>query len=154
MALFFCLLYFTIFASVRVTRTSKATRTTTIRTVANSLPENEAILLTFLISKRYIPHTDLQKNFDQSNVFCSFSPFFRTNDDSGTPEGGVPLSSLQAVRAAISTRNRRARPRLPARRTPRRAPSGRAVRSRLSASARSGTPSGNGCRAARGPATR
>ena len=75
-AFFFCLLYFTIFASVRVTRTSKATRTTTIRTVANSLPANEAILLTFLISNRYIPHTVLQTNFGQSYVFCSFSPFF------------------------------------------------------------------------------
>ena len=33
-----------------------------IRTVANSLPENEVILLTLLISKRYIPYTDLRKN--------------------------------------------------------------------------------------------
>jgi len=30
-------------------------QTTAIRTVANSLPENEVILLTLLISKRYIP---------------------------------------------------------------------------------------------------
>ena len=36
-------------------------QTTAIRTVANSLPENEVILLTLLISKRYIPYTDLQK---------------------------------------------------------------------------------------------
>ena len=57
----FCLLYFTIFASVRVTQTSKAMQTTAIRTVANSLPENEVILLTLLISKRYIPYTDLLK---------------------------------------------------------------------------------------------
>lgn len=35
----FCLLYFTIFASVRVTRISKAMQTTAIGTVANSLPE-------------------------------------------------------------------------------------------------------------------
>lgn len=62
-------LYLYTFASVRVTRTSKATRTTTIRTVANSLPENEAILLTFLISKRYIPHTDLRNNFVSSEYF-------------------------------------------------------------------------------------
>ena len=34
-------------------------QTTAIRTVTNSLPENEVILLTFLISKRYIPYTDL-----------------------------------------------------------------------------------------------
>ena len=45
----------------KVTRTSKAMQTTAIRTVANSLPENEVILLTLLISKRYIPYTDLQK---------------------------------------------------------------------------------------------
>ena len=36
-------------------------QTTAIRTVANSLPENEVILLTLLISKRYIPYTDLRK---------------------------------------------------------------------------------------------
>ena len=36
-------------------------QTTAIRTVANSLPENEVILLTLLISKRYIPYTHLQK---------------------------------------------------------------------------------------------
>ena len=59
----FCLLYFTIFASVRVTRTSKAMQTTAIRTVANSLPQNEVILLTLLISERYIPYTDLRKKF-------------------------------------------------------------------------------------------
>lgn len=38
-------------------------QTTAIGTVANSLPENGVILLTFLISKRYIPYTDLRKNF-------------------------------------------------------------------------------------------
>ena len=36
-------------------------QTTAIGTVANSLPENEVILLTLLISKRYIPYTDLRK---------------------------------------------------------------------------------------------
>lgn len=38
-------------------------QTTAIRTVANSLPQNEVILLTLLISKRYIPNTDLLKEF-------------------------------------------------------------------------------------------
>ena len=38
-------------------------QTTANRTVANSLPKNEVILLTLLISKRYIPYTDLRKNF-------------------------------------------------------------------------------------------
>lgn len=37
-------------------------QTTAIRTVANSLPQNEVILLTLLISKRYIPNTDLLQN--------------------------------------------------------------------------------------------
>ena len=54
-------LYLCTFAFVRVARTSKAMQTTAIRTVANSLPENGVILLTFLISKRYIPYTDLHK---------------------------------------------------------------------------------------------
>lgn len=39
-------------------------QTTAIRTVANSLPQNEVILLTLLISKRYIPYTDLRKNWN------------------------------------------------------------------------------------------
>ena len=45
----------------RVTQTSKAMQTTAIRTVAYSLPENEVILLTLLISTRYILYTDLRK---------------------------------------------------------------------------------------------
>ena len=36
-------------------------QTTANRTVANSLPKNEVIFLTLLISKRYIPYTDLLK---------------------------------------------------------------------------------------------
>lgn len=36
-------------------------QTAAIRTVTKSLPENEVILLTLLISKRYIPYTDLHK---------------------------------------------------------------------------------------------
>lgn len=61
-------LYLCTFAFVRVARTSKAMQTTAIRTVANSLPENGVILLTFLISKRYIPYTDLRKNFEKGEV--------------------------------------------------------------------------------------
>ena len=38
-------------------------QTTAIGTVANSLPENEAILLTILISDGYIPYTDLRNIF-------------------------------------------------------------------------------------------
>ena len=51
----------TISIFIRVTQTSKAMQTTAIRTVAKSLPQNEVILLTLLISKRYIPYTDLRK---------------------------------------------------------------------------------------------
>ncbi len=42
-------------------------QTTAIGTVANSLPENEAILLTILISDGYIPYTDLK------NIFVNLS---------------------------------------------------------------------------------
>lgn len=47
-------------------------QTTAIRTVANSLPENEVILLTLLISKRYIPYTDLHKKdeYPRSDKLC------------------------------------------------------------------------------------
>ena len=61
-------LYLCTFASVRVTRTSKAMQTTAIRTVAKSLPQNEVILLTLLISNRYIPYTDLLKKADIRRV--------------------------------------------------------------------------------------
>ena len=37
-------------------------QTTAIGTVANSLLQNEVIILTLLISTRYIPYTDLHKN--------------------------------------------------------------------------------------------
>lgn len=53
----------TISIFIRVTQTSKAMQTTAIRTVAKSLPQNAVILLTFLISRRYIPYTDLRKKF-------------------------------------------------------------------------------------------
>lgn len=43
----------------------KTVKATVIGMVANSLPGNEVILLTLLISNRYIPYTDLPK----------FSPF-------------------------------------------------------------------------------
>ena len=58
---FLPVIYFTIFASVRVTQASKAMQTTAIGTVANSLPENEVILLTLLISKKYILFAELVK---------------------------------------------------------------------------------------------
>lgn len=36
-------------------------QTTANRTVANSLSQNEVIFLTFLVSGKYIPYTDLHK---------------------------------------------------------------------------------------------
>ena len=51
-------------------------QTTAIRTVANSLPENEVILLTLLISKRYIPYTDLQKYIVLPTVYSFFFILF------------------------------------------------------------------------------
>ena len=71
----FCLLYFTIFASVRVTQTSKAMQTTAIRTVAKSLPKNEVNSLTILISSRYIPFAELLNILDttkNSSTSCVF----------------------------------------------------------------------------------
>lgn len=47
-------------------------QTTAIRTVANSLPENEEILLTLLISKKYIPYTDLRKYFGWQMISAAF----------------------------------------------------------------------------------
>ena len=43
-------------------------QTTANRTVANSLPKNEVILLTLLISKSYIPYTDLLKLSDPASL--------------------------------------------------------------------------------------
>ena len=46
-------------------------QTTAIGTVANSLPENEVILLTLLISSRYIPYTDLRnKCYMRVQCYC------------------------------------------------------------------------------------
>ena len=58
-------------------------QTMAIRTVTNSLPENEVILLTLLISKRYIPYTDLRK-------ICGITTEFRQNYKKGNPRGGLP----------------------------------------------------------------
>ena len=41
-------------------------QTTAIGTVAKSLPQNVVILLTLLIPKRYIPYTDLRKNYGKT----------------------------------------------------------------------------------------
>ena len=53
-------------------------QTTAIRTVANSLPQNEVILLTLLISKRYIPNTDLRKiaGIIKANTFGGKEVFY------------------------------------------------------------------------------
>lgn len=50
-------------------------QTAAIRTVAKSLPENEVILLTLLISKRYIPYTDLRKILGKTSQLQQIFPF-------------------------------------------------------------------------------
>ena len=50
-------------------------QTTAIGTVAKSLPQNVVILLTLLIPKRYIPYTDLHKNFRKNGYDCSGAKF-------------------------------------------------------------------------------
>ncbi len=47
-------------------------QTTAIGTVAKSLPQNVVILLTLLISKRYIPYTELQKIFVTKTYFPQY----------------------------------------------------------------------------------
>lgn len=54
-------------------------QTTAIRTVAKSLPQNEVILLTLLISGRYIPYTDFTKIFVVEPTCLDF-PRFRFAD--------------------------------------------------------------------------
>lgn len=53
-------------------------QTTANRTVANSLPKNEVILLTLLISKRYIPYTDFKKQSIQKSATPIMSDDFLT----------------------------------------------------------------------------
>lgn len=48
-------------------------QTTAIGTVTNSLPQNEVILLTLLISGRYISYTDLRNNFNKKPYIKRFS---------------------------------------------------------------------------------
>ena len=60
-------------------------QTTAIRTVTNSLPENEVILLTLLISKRYIPlyrfFVNLLFRLDTGKeMLYVFKSLFKTND--------------------------------------------------------------------------
>lgn len=51
---------------IRVTPISKMMQTIVIWTVAKSLPKNKIILLMLLISKSYIPYTDLRKDIGKS----------------------------------------------------------------------------------------
>ena len=57
------LIYLCIFAYTRVIQISKAMQTTAIRTVANSLPNNEIIFLTLLILRSYISDTILENKY-------------------------------------------------------------------------------------------
>ena len=72
-------------------------QTTAIRTVANSLPENEVILLTLLISKRYIPYTDLQKEFGSFyNYTLSFFPDRKPIVHTFNSLSEIPVSSPES----------------------------------------------------------
>ena len=79
----------TISIFIRVTRKSKAMQTTAIRTVANSLSENEVILLTLLISKRYIPHTDLLKSYGITARFQQINALI-SPPDARNPRAPLP----------------------------------------------------------------
>ena len=99
---------FLIFAFVRVTRTSKAMQTTAIGTVVNSLPENKVILLTLLISKRYIPYTDLRRKTRNVPV-GAFRVFSRD-----VPTANGSLSVIHRRLAAVGEKRRGAFFRFPA----------------------------------------
>ena len=66
-------------------------QTTAIRTVANSLPENEVILLTLLISKRYIPYTDLRKILEKIGIAGSTFRNFDAENPAGRTKAVVPV---------------------------------------------------------------
>ena len=57
-------------------------QTTAIGTVANSLPQNEVILLTLLISKRYILYTDLLNKFasEEYRIYVGRQIIFMSSD--------------------------------------------------------------------------
>ncbi len=86
-------------------------QTTAIRTVANSLPQNEVILLTLLISKRYIPYTDLHKMFGLRAFLVQQNRPVRLSEQSHSLSGrshslydlcrnaGLPVLFRTAVRA-------------------------------------------------------
>ena len=70
-------------------------QTTAIRTVANSLPENEEILLTLLISKKYIPYTDLRKYFGWQMISAAFlGDNGKINDGDGLAEHGERVATV------------------------------------------------------------
>ena len=56
-------------------------QTTANGTVANSLPENVVILLTLLISKRYIPYANLRKKVSGICISRIFDPPLRRHNE-------------------------------------------------------------------------
>ena len=82
------------FVTIRVTKTSKAMQITAIRTVANSLPENEIILLTLLISMWYVPYTDLRKNDDRGSHIPRVQRVFLFGTENRSPRRCVPNALL------------------------------------------------------------
>lgn len=70
-------------------------QTTAIRTVAYSLPENEEILLTLLISKKYIPYTDLRKYFGWQMISAAFlGDNGKTGDGDGLAGHGERIATV------------------------------------------------------------
>lgn len=80
-------------------------QTTAIGTVANSLPENEVILLTFLISKGYILFAELRNNPDQVTIQWKDMPYDDDSDPCGLadPAGTWRLPTKDEIESLSST---------------------------------------------------
>ena len=87
-------------------------QTTAIGTVANSLPENEVILLTFLISKIYIPYTDLRKILQKSFACLNYLRNFGSSNTNvlKCTFYGAGLAGRAAGRLFLSAFNTRRKP--------------------------------------------
>jgi len=70
-------------------------QTTAIRTVANSLPEKGVILLTLLISDRYILFAELRNIFDEN----------RKRSSGGSPVRGRRCDSVETNIGKYSVKN-------------------------------------------------
>ena len=78
-------------------------QTTAIRTVANPLPENEIILLTLLISKRYIPYTDFKK-ICEITALADHNCVLSTDNNGGGGPQGQAAPGVNTIRSALFRR--------------------------------------------------